>query len=100
MDRNHSGGEISLSHSAIGILVATVTGLLARYFILQPLLGQNDGKAASMVLMFFLLGYLAFAVAPPGQSPLPWASWRRLRTGLLIAAIVTLTIVVPDRLWP
>lgn len=100
MAMTRQGGELSLSHAAIGILVAAVTGLLARYFLLQPLLGQTDGKAVSMVLMFFLLGYLAFAVAPPGQSPLPWASWRRLRTGFLFAAIITLTVIVPDRLWP
>jgi hypothetical protein len=100
MARETTGGEVSLPHEAVGILAAAVTGLLARYFLLQPLLGQTDGKAASMVLMWFLLGYLALPVASLGQSPLPWSSWRRLRSGLLFSGIVTLTIVVPDRLWP
>jgi len=100
MERDTAGGEVSVPHVAIGICAAALTGLLARYFLLQPLLGQIDGKAASMVLMFFLLGYLAFPVAPRGQSRLPWVSWRRLRSGLLFTAIVTLTIVIPDRLWP
>jgi len=100
MDREPAGGEGSPPHIALGIFAAALTGLLARYFLLQPLLGQVNGKEASMVLMFFLLGYLAFPVTPRGQPTLPWASWRRLGSGLLFAAIVTLTIVVPDRLWP
>ena len=100
MERAHAGGEVSLPHMAVGTLAAAVTGLLARYFLLQPLLGPTDGKTASMVLMFFLLGYLALPVAPPGKFPLPWASWLRLRSGLLFAAIAILMVVIPDRLWP
>jgi hypothetical protein len=100
MDREATGSEVSISNVLVGVFAAAVTALLARYFLLQPLLGQADGRAVSMVLMFFLIGYLAFPVAPLGQSPLPWASWRRLRSGLLYAAIVTITIIIPDRLWP
>ena len=87
-----------MPHAAWGIVAAAVTALLARYFVLQPALGLVDGKDASMVLLFFLLGYLALPIAPIGQSPLPLASWIRLRTGLLFGLAVFLVIILPDRL--
>ncbi|HSE67069.1 MAG TPA: hypothetical protein VLB12_08790 [Gemmatimonadales bacterium] len=98
MDRDRSGGEVSLPHVGIGIVVAALSGLFARFFLFYPLLGPTDGRAASLVLMFFLLGYLAFPVAPRGQAPPPWASWLRLRSGLVFVVMAILTIVLPDRL--
>lgn len=92
--------QISVPQVAPGILAAALVALASRYLILQPALGQVNGRDGSMLLLFFLLGYLAFPIAPDDQAPLPLASWNRLRTGLLYAIIAGLTVILPDRLWP
>ena len=94
------GGEISLPHSVVGILVASVGALLMRRFVLQPALGMETGKEVSMVLLFFLVGYLAFPVAPRGQAPPPLGSWWRLRMGLIYGGLVSLAVVLPEHFWP
>ena len=94
MSRDRSGGELSLPHAGIGIVYAAITALITRYFLLIPLLGRTAGRAASLVVMFFLLGYMAFPYAPRGQAPPPWASWLRLRSGLVFGVMGILTIVL------
>ena len=93
-------GEVSLSHMSAGTLASGIIAVLTRRFVLEPAFGPVTGKDISMLLLFFLLGYLAFPVASKGHFPLPLISWRRLRSGFLVAVIVGVTIIVPDRLWP
>lgn len=92
------GGEISLPHSVVGILVAGVGSLVMRRFVLQPALGMATGKEVSMVLLFFLIGYLAFPIAPRGQARPPLGSWWRLRMGLIYGGLVSLVVVLPEHL--
>jgi peptidoglycan/LPS O-acetylase OafA/YrhL len=100
MKATHAGGEISLPHLLGGALLAGLLSVVASRFVLQPLLGTDTAKTVSTILTFFLVGYLALASAPKGQSPPPWWSWLRLRSGLIFGGIGGLIAVGLDRLWP
>lgn len=100
MSTSRTEGEASLTHMLMGGLLAAAATALCSVFLLKPLLGGDVAKTTSSFLLWFLLGYLAFAVAPPGQFPLRLLSARRLTTGLLVGLLGGAVILALDRLWP
>lgn len=100
MKAHRTGGELSLPHVFAGALAAAVVMVITRRLVLQPLLGFDKAQTTADFLMWFLLGYLAMAVAPPGQSPPPLLSGLRLRSGVIFGVVGGATALVANRLWP
>lgn len=100
MKVDRAGRELSVPHLILGAAVAGVTAAVAGRFLLQPLLGLETGDAVANFLTWFLLGYLALAVGPPGQPPPPLFSLIRLRSGLIFGVVGGLAMLAVDRLWP